>query len=48
LSLDGVSGLEQTSKQEVSGGLEPEEIEISQAQSLLLLSLLIAIAGVKF
>ena len=43
-----VSGLEQTSKQEVSGGIEAFESEISEAQSLFLLSLLIAIAGVKF
>ena len=43
-----VSGLEQTSKQEVSGGLEPEKSEISEAPSLFLLWLLIAIARVKF
>jgi hypothetical protein len=48
LSQDGVTGLEQTSKQEVSGGLEPEKSEISEAQSLFLLSLLIAIAKGKF
>jgi hypothetical protein len=48
LSLDGVCGLEQTSKQEVSGGLEAQESEISEAPSLFLLSLLIAIAKGKF
>ncbi len=39
LSLDDVCGLEQTSKQEVSGGLEPEKSEIAEAPSLFLLSL---------
>jgi hypothetical protein len=36
----GYWGLEQTWKQEVSGGLEAQESEISEAQSLFLLSLL--------
>ena len=36
----GYWGLEQTWKQEVSGGLEPFESEISEAPSLFLLSLL--------
>ena len=38
LSLDDVSGLEQTSKQEVSGGLEPEKSEISEAESVFIVA----------
>ncbi len=38
LSLDDVSGLEQTSKQEVSGGLEPFESEISEAESVFIVT----------
>ena len=33
-----VSGLEQTSKQEVSGGLEPEKSEISEAESVFIVA----------
>ena len=33
-----VSGLEQTSKQEVSGGLEPEKSEISEAESVFIVT----------
>ncbi|WP_333189451.1 hypothetical protein [Microcoleus sp. Pol7_A1] len=42
-----VGDLEQTSKQEVSGGIEAKRGRFLR-QSLFLLSLLIAIAGVKF
>ena len=38
LSQDGVSGLEPTSKQEVSGGLEPEKSEISEAESVFIVA----------
>ena len=38
LSLDGVSGLEQTLKQEVSGGLEPEKSEISEAEPVFIVT----------
>ncbi len=38
LSVDGVSGLEQTSKQEVSGGLEAQESEISEVESVFIVT----------
>ena len=38
MSLDGVSGLEQTSKQEVPGGLEAQESEISEAESVFIVA----------
>ncbi len=38
MSQDGVSGLEPTSKQEVSGGLEAQESEISEAESVFIVA----------
>jgi hypothetical protein len=38
LSQEGVCGLEQTSKQEVSGGLEAFESEISEAESVFIVA----------
>ena len=38
MSQDGVSGLEPTSKQEVSGGIEAQESEISEAESVFIVA----------
>ncbi len=48
MSLDGVSGLEPTSKQEVSGGLDAQEIEISEVESVFIVAVRVSLWSFRF